>query len=341
MVTRLQSLGGTGGGCGQLSFSSMSPLPPLSRPAFPSQPIPVSASITHPDTLPPSSVQLWVIPPSPLSAAVGPTSTNQNDDSPAACPALSTSTNALLSTVASSSSSAVEANDSPPATHLPLSASSHPSPPRNVVNHALEWTVPSSPAPSPCDPAEYFSKEVGSNNANRIRYLVEATEDFIQSASLDRRIFTTVLGLWLRIFGGDDDDDSGDDDDDSGDDDDDSGDDDDDGPSDASRSDPTLRLIGLSQAYATIERQFYFADFLYIIYFAHEVEQVTGSLDPKVGRGRGRGRQTAAFSKTAGALGIQNKDIKAAMTRSRNYMLLLQYGGPGFLLQIGPGVNSL
>jgi hypothetical protein len=319
---------GTDGDCGQLFFSSKSPHPPLSRPAFPSQPNPVSASITHPDTLLPSSVQLWAIPPSPpLSAAVAPTSTDQNDDSPAACPPLSTSTYDLLSTVASStsSSSSVEANDGPPATHLPPSASSHLSPPRNVINHTLPSTVSSassSTVPPPSDPAKYFENEVGSKNAKRICYLVEATEDFIQSASLDRRIFTAVLGLWLRIFGGDDDDNG-------------------DGPSGPSGSDPILRLTDLSRVYATIRRHLHFADFLYIIYFAHEVEQITESLDRKVNQSKGRGRQTVAFSKTAQALGMQEKDVKAVMTRSRNYMRLLQYGGPGFLLQIGPGVNAL
>ncbi|KAF8852963.1 hypothetical protein BDZ45DRAFT_749032 [Acephala macrosclerotiorum] len=38
---------------------------------------------------------------------------------------------------------------------------------------------------------------------------------------------------------------------------------------------------------------------------------------------------------------MQEKEVKAVITRSRNYMLLLQYGGPGFLLQIGPDVNAL
>jgi hypothetical protein len=142
------------------------------------------------------------------------------------------------------------------------------------------------------------------------------------------------LGLWLRIFdrsGGD-----GNDDDDSG----------GDGPKDdrgngVSGSDPILRLTDLSRVYATIQHHFHFADFLYIIYFAHEVEQMTESLDRKVGQGNGRGRQTVAFSKIAKVLGMKEKDIRAVMTRSRNYMLLLQYGGPGFLLQIGPGVNAL
>ncbi|CZR52105.1 uncharacterized protein PAC_01982 [Phialocephala subalpina] len=328
---------GTDGDCNQLSFSSKSPHPPSSRPAFPSQPNPVSTSITHPDTLlQPSDFQLWAVPPSsPLSAAAAPTSTNQNNGSSTVRPPrppLSTSTYDPLSTAASStsSSSSAQANDGPPVTHLPPSASSHLSPPRNVINHALPSTVSSassSTVPRPCDPAEYFSNEVGSNNTKRIGYLVEATKDFIQSASLDRRIFTTVLGLWLRIFDGGDDDDSGND----------SG----DGPSSASGSDPTLRLTDLSRVYATIERQFHFADFLYIVYFAHEIEQVIESLDRKVGQGIGRGRQTVAFSETAGALGMQEKEVKAMITRSRNYMLLLQYGGPGFLLQIGPSVNAL
>jgi hypothetical protein len=289
---------GTDGDCGQLFFSSKSPHPPLSHPAFPSQPNPVSASITHPDTLlPSSSVQLWAIPPSPLlSAAVAPTSTDQNDASPATCPPLSTSTYDLLSTVASStSSSSVEANDGPPATHLPPSAPSHLSPP----------TVP-----TPSDPAEYFSNEVGPDKPKRIGYLVEATQDFIQSASPERRIFTAVLGLWSCIFG-------------------------------RSGPEPILRLKNLSQGYATIQHYFPFADLLYIIYFGHEVGQLTESLPRKVGKGSGQGRQTIAFSKTAKALGWQEKDVKAVFRKSRNYMLLLQHGGPGFLLQIGPGVAAL
>jgi hypothetical protein len=319
---------GTDGDCGQLFFSSKSPHPPLSCPAFPSQPNSVSASITHSDTLLSSSVQLWAIPPSPLlSAAVTPTSTDQNDDSPTACPPLSTSTYDLLSTVASltSSSSSVEANDGPPATQLSLSASSNLSPPRNAIDHTLPSAVSSassSTVPPPSDPAEYFRNEVGSENATRIGYLVDATEDFIESASLDRRIFTTVLGLWLRIFGGDDNNNR-------------------DGASGTSRSCPISRLTNLSLGYATIRRHLHFADFLYIIYFAHEVDQITESLDRKVSEGTGRGRQTVAFSRAAAALKVRKKDVTAVVTKSKNYMRLLQHGGPGFLLQIGPGVNAL
>ena len=308
---------GTDGDCNQLFFSSKSPHPPPSRPAFPSQPNPISASITHPDTLlQPSDFQLWAIPPSfPLSAAAAPTSNSQNDGSPTVCPPLSTSTYDPLSTATSStsSSSSAEANDGPPATHLPLPVSPHLSPPRNVINHAPPSTASSASSsivPPPSDVTEYFSNDVGSDNTRRIGYLVEATQNFIQSASLDRRIFTTVLGLWSRIF-------------------------------DRSGSGPILRLKDLSRGYATIQHYFPFADLLYIIYFAHEVEQVTQSLSRKVGKGSGRGRQTVAFLKTAEALGKQEKDVKAVIRKSRNYMLLLQYGGPGLLLQIGPGVDAM
>jgi hypothetical protein len=102
-----------------------------------------------------------------------------------------------------------------------------------------------------------------------------------------------------------------------------------------------LRLKNLSRGYATIQHYFPFADLLYIIYFGHEVGQVTESLPRKVGKGSGRGRQTVAFLKTAEALGKQEKDVKAVFRKSRNYMLLLQHGGPGFFLQIGPGVAAL
>ncbi|PMD15915.1 hypothetical protein NA56DRAFT_663427 [Hyaloscypha hepaticicola] len=229
---------GTDRDCGQLSFSSKSPHPPLSRLAFPSQPIPVFASITYPDTHLPSSIQLWAIPPSPLSIAVGPTSMNQNNNSLTACSPLSTSTHDLLSTVASSSSSLEEANDSPPVTNLPLLvSSSHISPPRKVINYTLAWTVLSSTVPSLCDPVEYFRNEIGSDNTKRIDYLVEAIQDFIQS---------------LRTFSGDEDNDVEDDDDDTGDDNDNTGDDSGDGPLGASSSDPILYLTNLSRGYTII-----------------------------------------------------------------------------------------
>lgn len=301
---------GADGGCNQLSFSSKSPHPPVSRPTFPSQSNPVSASITHPDTFPqPPGVQLAIPPSPPLSAAAALTSTDQHNDSPAAYTPLSTP----VSLTPSSSSAKGDGGPrlSPP----------------NVIKHALPSTVSSDSVPQLKDLAGYFRNEVKSNNTKRIDYLVEATQDFIQSASSDRRIFTTVLDLWLRIFGwsGGGRNDDNDSEDDSG-----------DGP-----SKPILRLIDLSRVYATIQGHFYFADFLYIIYFAHEVEQVTGSLDPKVGRGIGRSRQTVAISKTANALGMKEKDVRALLTRRRNYMLLLRCGGPGFLLRMGPCVNTL
>jgi hypothetical protein len=243
-------------GCSQLSFSSKFPHPPLSRPTFPSQSNPVSASITHPGTFPqPPGFQLAIPQSLPLSAAAALTSTDQHDDSPAACTPLST---AVSSTPSSSSA---ESDDGPRL-----------SPPQNVIKHDLPSTVSSDSVPQLSDLAEYFRNEVGPDNTNikRIDYLVEATQDFIQSASSDRRIFTTVLGLWLRIFDW------------SGNDDDDSKDDSRDGP-----SKPILRLIDLYRVYATIQGYFYFADFLYVIYFAHEVEQIAKSLDQKVGKGGG------------------------------------------------------
>jgi hypothetical protein len=293
---------GADGGCSQLSFSSKSPHPPVSRPTFPSQSNPVSASITHPDTFPqPPGVQLAIPPSPPLSAAAALTSTDQHDDSPAACTPLSTAVSSKPS------SSSAKADDGPRLS------------PPNVINHALPSTVSSDSVPQLKDLAGYFRNEVGSDNTKRIDCLVDATQDFIQSANFDQRVFTNALGLWLDIFnwsgdGGNDDDDS---EDDSG-----------DGP-----SKPILRLIDLCRVYATIQGHSYFADLLYIICFAHEVEQI--------GEGQGRKRQVVAISETAKALGMKEKDVRALWTKRRNYMLLLRHGGPGFLLRLGPCVNTL
>jgi len=271
---------GAGGGCSQLSFSSKSPQPPLSRPTIPSQWSPLSASITHPDTLPqPLGVQ---IPPSPLlSAAAAPTSLTP-------------------------SSASAEATLSPP----------YLSPPQNVIltiNHAQPSTVPSassSTVPLLRDPVEYFRNEVGPENTNRVDYLVQATQGFIKSANVDRRTFTTVLALWSGSF---------------------------DKP--GSEREPIKRLQRLHRGYAKIEH--YFADILYIIYFAHECDLAAQSENRKVGKGKGRRRRSEVLSKTAKALGMVEKAVRAIKGRSKNYMLLFQHGGLGSLLQIGPGVAAL
>jgi hypothetical protein len=95
----------------------------------------------------------------------------------------------------------------------------------------------------------------------------------------------------------------------------------------------------LHRGYAKIDH--YFADLLYIIYFAHECDLAAQSENQKVGKGKGRRRRSEALSKTAEALGIDEKAVTAIKRKSKNYMLLLQHGGPGSLLQIGPGVAAL
>ena len=66
-----------------------------------------------------------------------------------------------------------------------------------------------------------------------------------------------------------------------------------------------MRLIDLYRVYIIIQGYFYFADFLYIIYFIHEIEQIVKSLDQKVSKGGGRTRQTVIVSKIAEVLDIE------------------------------------
>ena len=174
--------------------------------------------------------------------------------------------------------------------------------------------VPSASSPTvpmQSDPTEYFKNVVGPGETKRIGYLVRATQGFIASKNFDLGVFTFVLGLWSGGFGG-------------------------------SGSGSIKRLERLAQGYAKIKQiKHYFADLLYIIYFAHEVDLVAQSEPPKVGKGKGWRRQSEALSKIAASLRMDEKAITALKRKSKNYRLLLQQGSPGSLLQIGPDVNAL
>jgi hypothetical protein len=89
----------------------------------------------------------------------------------------------------------------------------------------------------------------------------------------------------------------------------------------------------------------HFTRLLGILYWAHEVtarpkDAVTAR--PKgLDLAQGETPQTAAFRKIATALDISLDAVKAEYKKSKNYLLLLEEEGPGILLQIGTGVDSM
>lgn len=180
-----------------------------------------------------------------------------------------------------------------------------------MVPSASSPSASSPTVPMQSDPIEYFKNVVGPGETKRIGYLVRATQGFIASKHFDLGVFTSIQGLWSGGFGG-------------------------------SGSGPIKRLERLAQGYAKIKQiKHYFADLLYIMYFAHEVDLVAQSEPPKVGKGKGWRRQSEALSKIAASLRMDEKAIKALKRKSKNYRLLLQQGSPGSLLQIGPDVHTL
>ncbi len=72
---------------------------------------------------------------------------------------------------------------------------------------------------------------------------------------------------------------------------------------------------------------------------AHDVSQMEDS--GYLVLSSGRGRKTAAFKSIAESLSVPISTVRDDYKRSRNYMLLLQEGGPGSLLNVGKDVSHL
>ena len=275
---------GTDGDCGQIISAFALQAPQLNL---------VPAKITHQDRLlQPSGVQPLTSPlPLPFSPTeCSPLSTSAHDRRP--------------STTVSLASSSVTHPPPPAAPSSPLP------PPQNgfsTINHPLPSTVTSvADVSPPSDPAQYFRNKVGSEDRGRIDRLLQATQRFIASTTLNQNEFTTLLALWSGSF-------------------------------DESGSKSISRLQRL--AYAKTEHDF--AEILYIIYLAHEIDLLAKSESVKLGRCKGVRRQTAAFSKAAEALGKSEKAVKADYRKYRNYKLLIQSRRPGLLLRIGSGVATM
>lgn len=85
--------------------------------------------------------------------------------------------------------------------------------------------------------------------------------------------------------------------------------------------------------------QFDCAKRLGLMFVAHDVEQIM-KLD-NLGLSTGRGRKTAAFKKIAEETSWAVDKVGGFYKRSKNYMALITLGGPGTLLELGTGLNSL
>jgi hypothetical protein len=76
---------------------------------------------------------------------------------------------------------------------------------------------------------------------------------------------------------------------------------------------------------------------LSLIFVAHDVDHISRSEGLELASGKGR--NTAAFEEIAEGCSIYMDTVREDHKKSRNYMLLLEIGGPGSLLEVGTDVT--
>ena len=152
------------------------------------------------------------------------------------------------------------------------------------------------------NPEAYFCDKIGSKCTKRVDRLVRAIEGFVESQYFDRETFADVLAIWSKG---------------------------------CNRSLPRIQRLfrGLRKF------EHHFTRLLGLIYFAHEVEHKAGSKD--LGQSPGQKRMNAAFFEVATALSIPSEDVKIKYKKSKNYLRILEEDGPGILLQVGVGIDSM
>ncbi|KAI9728913.1 MAG: hypothetical protein M1834_007171 [Cirrosporium novae-zelandiae] len=165
----------------------------------------------------------------------------------------------------------------------------------------------------------YFENLVGTdeNNLKRVNRLVQAADGFSKAEQLELSCYEQ---LWATkttsIFNQNESEPS---------------------PNDSTDSVRIPRLFQGDQNISDRSTEYQCAGRFTSIFIAYEVEQM--ALSRHLILAQGQGRKTAAYNKIAQILSLTADLVRARDKRSRNYIRLIQNGGPRSLLELGQGTD--